>query len=112
IGFVRGGLLRIDSPAALRGDLGARGLTIRLAGTATEAQLSAVRAVPGVTSTSPTDGILQVGATDPESIAPAVVRALVTAGGDVIEVRPEHTSLEQIYFDVMGVRPGADGELG
>ncbi len=111
IGFVRGGLLRIDSPAALRGDLGARGLTIRLAAVATGAQLSAVRAIPGVTATSPTDGFLQVGSTDPESVAPAVVRALVGADGDVIEVRLEHTSLEQIYFDVMGVRPGLDGDL-
>jgi ABC-2 type transport system ATP-binding protein len=111
IGFVRGGLLRIDSPAALRGDLGARGLTIRLAAVATGAQLSAVRAIPGVTATSPTDGFLQVGTTDPESVAPAVVRALVGADGDVIEVRLEHTSLEQIYFDVMGVRPGLDGDL-
>jgi hypothetical protein len=37
------------------------------------------------------------------------VRALVGAGVDIVEVRVERTSLEQIYFDVMGVRPGADG---
>jgi hypothetical protein len=28
----------------------------------------------------------------------------------VVEVRVEATSLEQIYFDIMGVRPGADDE--
>jgi hypothetical protein len=39
-----------------------------------------------------------------------VVRALVAAGVDVVEVRIESTSLEQIYFDVMGVKPGAGGE--
>jgi hypothetical protein len=33
---------------------------------------------------------------------------LVEADASVIEVRVEHTSLEQIYFDVMGVRPGHD----
>src|SRR6185312_7597513 len=31
IAFIRGGLLRIDSPAALRGSIGSHGLTIRLA---------------------------------------------------------------------------------
>ncbi len=49
-------------------------------------------------------------ADDPAAVAPAVVRALVAAGADVVEVRVERTSLERIYFEVMGVRPGADGE--
>jgi hypothetical protein len=40
--------------------------------------------------------------------APAVVRALVEGGAGVVEVRAERTSLEQIYFEVMGVRPGGD----
>jgi hypothetical protein len=53
--------------------------------------------------------VLRVGADDPESIAPAVVRALVATGADVVELRAEQTSLERIYFEVMGVTPGADG---
>ena len=109
IAFVRGGLLRVDSPAALRGSIGARGLSIRLGLPATADQLGVVRAIDGVTAATSTDGLLRVGAGDPESIAPVVVRALVAAGGDIVEVRPERTSLEQIYFDVMGVSPGADG---
>ena len=110
IAFVRGGLLRVDSPAALRGSIGARGLSIRLGGPPTADQLGAVRAIDGVATTASNDGVLlRVGADDPESIAPLVVRALVGAGGDIHEVRSERTSLEQIYFDVMGVRPGADG---
>ena len=28
----------------------------------------------------------------------------------VVEVRPAAATLEQVYFDVMGVRPGANGE--
>jgi ABC-2 type transport system ATP-binding protein len=109
IAFVRGGLLRVDSPAALRGSIGARGLSIRLGLPATDDQLGAVRAIDGVTAATSRDGLLSVGAADPESIAPDVVRALVAAGGDIVEVRPERTSLERIYFDVMGVSPGADG---
>ena len=109
IAFVRGGLLRLDSPAGLRGALGARGLTIRLGAPPTTGQVDAVRAIGGVATASSNDGTLRIGADDPESIAPAVVRALVDTGGDIVEVRPERTSLEQIYFEVMGVSPGADG---
>ncbi len=109
IAFVRGGLLRVDSPAALRGAIGIRGLSIRLGLPATADQLGAVRAIGGVTAATSSDGVLRVGAADPESVAPNVVRALVAAGSDIVEVRPERTSLEQIYFDVMGVSPGADG---
>ena len=109
IAFVRGGLLRIDSPAALRGSIGSHGLTIRLAAAPSEGQLAAVGSVPGVGSATSNDGVLRVAADAPESIAPAVVRALVGVGSDIVEVRVERVSLERIYFDVMGVSPGADG---
>jgi ABC-2 type transport system ATP-binding protein len=111
IAFVRGGLLRVDSPARLRGALGARGLAIRLAGPASDVLLGTVRAVPGVGAVQSVDGTVRVGVEEPEAVAPAVVRAVVAAGGDVIEVRVERTSLEQIYFDVMGIRPTGDGDV-
>jgi len=111
IAFVRGGLLRVDSPARLRGALGARGLAIRLAGPASDVLLGTIRAVPGVGAVQSVDGTVRVGIEEPDAVAPAVVRAVVAAGGDVIEVRVERTSLEQIYFDVMGIRPAADGEV-
>ena len=109
IAFVRGGLLRVDTPAALRGSIGERGLSIRLGGPVTADQIGAVRAIDGVAGATTNDGLLRIGADDPEAIAPLAVRALVAAGGDIVEVRPERTSLEAIYFDVMGVSPGADG---
>ncbi len=109
IAFVRGGFLRVDSPAALRGALGHRGLMVRLGGPASDDQVAAVRAVGGVSATEATDGVMRVGADDPESIAPAVVRALVATGADVVELRPERTSLERIYFEIMGVTPSTDG---
>lgn len=110
IAFVRGGLLRVDSPARLRGTHGTRRLTVRLGGPADGPILAALRAVGGVTEVATMDGLLHVVADEPAAIAPSVVRALVGAGCDVVEVRVERTSLEQIYFDVMGVRPGAGGE--
>jgi ABC-2 type transport system ATP-binding protein len=108
IGFVRGGLLRVDSPARLRGALGARGLTVRLATEPTAATVGAVSALPGVGPVEAVGLTIRVAGDDPDSIAPAVVRTLVGAGIDIVEVRIEHTSLEQIYFDVMGVRPGVE----
>jgi ABC-2 type transport system ATP-binding protein len=108
IAFIRGGLLRIDSPAALRGALGGGGLTVRLRGAATEEQLAAVRAVAGVAAAESIDGLVRIGTDDPDGVAPSVVRALVAVGADIVELRPERTSLERIYFDVMGIRPGAD----
>jgi ABC-2 type transport system ATP-binding protein len=105
IGFVRGGLLRVDSPARLRGELGGLG------GPATDEQReAAAKAGGGGALEGSGDGRLVVDTTEPEAVAPAVVRALVATGADVVEVRAEQTSLEQVYFDVMGVRPGAGGE--
>ena len=109
IAFVRAGFVRVDSPAALRGSVGTQTLRIRLANSASPAAVEALRAVVGVVAVDAVDGVVRIGAPDPEAVAPAAVRALVGAGGDVVEVSIEHTSLEQIYFDVMGVRPGADG---
>ena len=108
IAFIRGGLLRIDSPAALRGALGGHGLSVRLREAPSADQLGAVRAIPTVRSTAMADGLLQIGADEPETVAPEVVRALVTSGADVVEVRPEQASLERVYFEIMGVTPGAD----
>ena len=112
IAFIRGGLLRIDSPAALRGAVGDASLTVRLRDGVSAEAVSAVRGVPGVRAAEPLDGVLHVGSDDPEAVAPAVVRALVASGADIVELRPERPSLERIYFDVMGVSPGADAAVG
>jgi ABC-2 type transport system ATP-binding protein len=63
IGFMRGGLLRVDSPARLRGGNGNGGgpsLRVVLVESPSQAQLAAVSAIPGVshvaTGTTPIDG--------------------------------------------------------
>ena len=108
IAFIRGGLLRIDSPAALRGALGGNGLSVRLRDAASSEQLGTVRGLQGVRSAEMADGVLQVGADEPETVAPDVVRVLAGSGADIIEVRAEQASLERVYFEIMGVTPGAD----
>ncbi len=70
--------------------------------------MSAIEALAGVDVVEPLGSTVRIGTDDPDAVAPVVVRMLVEADASVIEVRVEHTSLEQIYFDVMGVRPGHD----
>ncbi len=110
IAFIRGGLLRIDSPARLRGSLGGRGIEVGLDAPASPVVLAALRAMPAVHEATALDHRLTLGLEDPARETPGVVRALVEAGAGVVEVRERAASLEDVYFEVMGVRPGAEGE--
>ena len=114
IGFLRGALLRVDSPERLRN--GASGPTIRIAlgAPATAGQLAALRATPGVEEILADGGdpdVLSVGLADLRRDAPAVVRTLVGAGADLLGLREEARSLEAVYFEVMGSRPQLEGPL-
>ena len=108
VAFVRGGLLRVDSPADLRDSIGRRGVEVELGGEPAPALATAAERVAGVAGVELLDHRLMVHATDPRGVAPALVRALVAAGADIIEVHERATSLEQIYFEVMGARPDGD----
>jgi ABC-2 type transport system ATP-binding protein len=46
--------------------------------------------------------------TDPAIAAPAVTRALVAAGTDVLSISPAHRSLQDVYLHLAGHRAGAD----
>ena len=110
IAFVRGGFLRVDSPERLRGNLGGVGVEVVLArdgGPAGIDLLSVAARVPGVADASARDGVLTVSLAD-ETATPVLVRALVGAGAAIREVRRRSASLEDVYFEVMGVTPGAD----
>ncbi len=105
VAFVRGGLLRIDSPSGLRGSLGGHGVEIGLTSRPGQALVTAAGDVTGVTAVEIADHRLIVTAAEPATVTPGLIRALVTAGADIVEVRERATTLEQVYFDVMGVRP-------
>ena len=106
VAFVRGGLLRIDSPAGLRGSMAAgRGVDVGLASAASEALVTAARSVAGVGGVEAVDHRLVVAAADPAAITPDLVRSLVAAGADIVAVHEHATTLEEVYFEVMGVRP-------
>ena len=110
IAFLRTSLLRLDSPSRLRGALGGGTISIRLAAAAAPEVLAKVRSLEPVRHVATKPGGLTVVVEDGERDAPAVVRAIVEAGGAIVEVRHEAATLEQVYFDVMGVHPGANGE--
>jgi ABC-2 type transport system ATP-binding protein len=110
IAFIRGGLLRIDSPSRLRGVVGGRGIEVGLVDPADDLLVAAVDGLAGVTDVLATDHRLSIRLDDHVNITPAIVRALVVAGADITEVRARSASLEDVYFDVMGVRPDGGGE--
>jgi ABC-2 type transport system ATP-binding protein len=110
VAFVRGGLLRVDSPARLRGSLAGGQVEIRLADGPTVDLPGIARAIDGVGVVRLDGDRLVVESSDPARITPALVRALAAAGASILEVRPAAYSLESIYFEIMGVRPGAGGE--
>jgi len=125
IAFVRGGLLRVDSPARLRGGDGNGGgpsLRVTLVEAPTPVQLAAVAAIPGVShvaaDTAPIDPDVAADAsltcrlTDLRRDAPAVVRSLIEVGAQVIGVHEESRTLEDVYFEVMGRRPQVEGVTG
>ncbi len=105
VAFIRGGLLRVDSPADLRESLGGRGVEVAFSVAPGPAAVEAARRVAGISAAELVDRRLVVGAGDPKAVTPELVRSLVASGADIVEVRERATSLEQIYFDVMGVRP-------
>jgi ABC-2 type transport system ATP-binding protein len=110
IAFLRTSLLRLDSPSRLRGALGGGTISIRLGVAASPEVLARIRSLEPVRHVAVEPGGLTVVVEDGERDAPAVVRTIVEAGGAIVEVRHEAATLEQVYFDVMGVQPGANGE--
>jgi ABC-2 type transport system ATP-binding protein len=110
IAFIRGGLLRIDSPSRLRGDLAGLGIEVGLSDPVDARLVAALEALPMVHDISSHDHRLTIGLADPPAETPDVVRALVAAGADVLEIRPRSATLEDVYFEVMGVQPDAREE--
>ena len=108
VAFVRGRLLRVDSPSDLRGSVGARGVEVTLGHEPAPDLLRLVETVAGVASLEALDRRLIVTADEPARVTPSLIRVLVAGGADILEVRERATTLEQVYFEVMGVRPDRD----
>lgn len=94
-------LVAIDEPAALRGRLTTGRLIVRVAGDPA-VYVPTVHAIAGATAVVAVDGtMLSVQLADADRQTPSIVSALVAAGADILEVRPEMPALEDVYLHLM-----------
>ena len=98
VAVVQKRLIAIDTPACLRRRLTRGRVVIRVAGLAS-ACLSAARSFD---RSAAVDGqLLILRVPDPERDTPALVRAVVEAGAEILEVRPETAALEDVYLHLL-----------
>jgi ABC-2 type transport system ATP-binding protein len=112
IGVLRKGrLVHVGTPAELRHRLYGRATVVTLAENA-DAFAEAVRALPFVKEVTNGGRALRIANDDPDANNPALVRALVSAGANVIEVKGETKALEDVYLDLLGGHAAATGQEG
>ena len=105
-------LVAIDEPAALRGRLTTGRLLVRVAGDPT-GYVGAVQAIVGPDAAVAVDRtMLTVQLADADRQTPSIVTALVAAGAEVLEVRPEMPALEEVYLHLMESRDRPPSGLG
>jgi ABC-2 type transport system ATP-binding protein len=103
IAIIRTRLVALDTPANLRRRARAGRTVIRVRGQASALVALARAGDPDAVA----DGDrLELALGRPEDETPAIIRALVGAGADVVEVRQEAPSLEEVYLRLVGAAPG------
>jgi ABC-2 type transport system ATP-binding protein len=95
-------LRTIGRPSELREQLFSRALTVRLAAALPDAAavFDGLNGVRGWHLDGPASYGLS--ASDPTAVAPAVTRALVAAGADVVSIGERQHSLEEVYLELVG----------
>ena len=94
-------LIAIDRPRSLRRRLTTGRVILRMSGDAA-AQVGTARTVAGAGTEMTAEGnTLAVHLADPELQTPALVAALVAAGAQLLEVRPEIPALEDVYLNLV-----------
>jgi ABC-2 type transport system ATP-binding protein len=103
VGILRCRMLAFGAPAALLA--GQPSLVVRLAGRGSDGQrgsgaaiAEALRGFPGVGEVSLEGGTLRLRLEDPTRDTPIVVREVVRLGGEILEVRSDAPTLEEIYL--------------
>ena len=100
-------LRMIGRPAELRDQLFAKTLNVQMAGALADPG-SVFNGLPGVESWDATGpGGYALGISDSSVAAPAVTRALVGAGADVLSIGESHHSLEDVYLELVDEDPEA-----
>ena len=93
-------LLTVGTPAELRAGRGAE-LEVKVAGGLADPD-ALFRSIPGAGSWRTDDGVYRVRVEDPAAAAPALARAIVSAGGDLLRLTDVTPSLEEAYLDLIG----------
>jgi ABC-2 type transport system ATP-binding protein len=101
-------LLTIGRPDELRDHLFAKAIIVRTLAPLPEPDLvfTGLPAVDGWRSDAPGTYVLAV--SEPEVAAPAVTRALVAAGADVLSINESHHTLEDVYLELIDKDEEAD----
>ena len=96
IGVLQRRLIAVDTPNALRRRLFGHRVRVRLAAVAPQYDQAALLA--GGRDLQPADGGFTLDMENVERDTPAIVRALVEAGAEIVAVIPEHAPLEDVYL--------------
>jgi ABC-2 type transport system ATP-binding protein len=109
VAVLQGRLLAIDRPGALRRRLTIGRVAVRVAGDASAYIATAATFDPAASAEGPR---LLLTTARPDHDVPALIRALVAAGADIVEVRPEIPALEDVYLNLVGDGPTRHGDAG
>lgn len=104
VAILKTGLLAVGTPAGLREQIFGNVVTVRLAEALTAAIVDAVRQTPGVEQLRTERSSFECRLRDVQEGTPAVVAAIVGAGGRVLEVRAAG-DLERAYLDLVDGQP-------
>jgi ABC-2 type transport system ATP-binding protein len=103
IGIMRGTLLRVDTPSALRRNGRGPSIRVELNGArGPESFLDTLAGLTYVRAAAPRDGALVVELDDPHRETPDVVNALVDAGARITGVGEVAATLEEVYLELVG----------
>jgi ABC-2 type transport system ATP-binding protein len=103
IGIMRGTLLLVETPAALRRHGHAATTRVELGGARDAASfLTTLADLPFVLGAQAADHVLMVEVRDPAGDNPDLVNALVRDGARIVAVREESASLEDVYLELVG----------
>ena len=109
VAFLRGQVLRVDSPARLRKAAAGSTIEVELVTEPGPTVVPALRRRPGLRDVTVAGSRLTVIVEDVRLDTPGVVRTLVLEGAEVLTVRETTATLESVYFDVMGFDATANG---
>ncbi len=100
VGIIKQKLLAVDSPKALRDKLFGRKSVFHLR-TINPDWVGLVALQPGVNAVSQIGEKLVVSLSDPETQNPAIIKALLNMGAQIMFVGDLRHSLEQVYLDLL-----------